>query len=75
VRPVDAIYVGDTAEDMEMSARAGVRAIGVLGPFPTAERIRATKPEVLMSSIAELPGYLELGVSEQSKRDRSLRSG
>jgi HAD superfamily hydrolase (TIGR01549 family) len=75
VRPADAIYVGDTAEDMEMSARAGVRAIGVLGPFPTAERIRATKPEVLMSSIAELPGYLELGVSEQSKRDRSLRSG
>jgi hypothetical protein len=38
-----------------------VRAIGVLGPFPTAERIRATKPEVLMTGIGELPEYLIQG--------------
>jgi HAD superfamily hydrolase (TIGR01509 family) len=61
VRPEVCVYVGDTAEDMEMSARAGVRAIGVLGPFPTAERIRATKPEVLMTGIGELPEYLIQG--------------
>jgi phosphoglycolate phosphatase-like HAD superfamily hydrolase len=28
------VYVGDAAQDVEMAQRAGVRAIGVLGPFP-----------------------------------------
>ena len=39
--PEECVYVGDSAQDIEMARRAGVRAIGVLGPFPTAERIRA----------------------------------
>jgi phosphoglycolate phosphatase len=58
-RPENCIYVGDTAEDMEMARRAGVREIGVLGPFPTAERIRAARPRLLLESIRELPKYLE----------------
>ena len=57
-RPEECVYVGDTPEDMQMARRAGVRAIGVLGPFPTAERIRAEKPDVLLNSIRELPRYL-----------------
>ncbi|MFZ3216954.1 MAG: HAD family hydrolase [Candidatus Acidiferrales bacterium] len=57
--PERCVYVGDTAEDIEMAQRAGVRAIGVLGPFPTAARIRAAKPEVLLDSIRELPRYLQ----------------
>jgi HAD superfamily hydrolase (TIGR01509 family) len=56
--PEQCVYVGDTAEDVEMARRAGVRAVGVLGPFPTAARIRAAKPEVLLDSIRELPRYL-----------------
>ena len=56
--PQDCVYVGDTAEDIEMARRAGVRAIGVLGPFPTAARLRAAKPEVLLNSVQELPRYL-----------------
>jgi phosphoglycolate phosphatase-like HAD superfamily hydrolase len=52
------VYVGDTAEDIEMARSAGVRAIGVLGPFPTAARLRAAKPEVLLNSVQELPQYL-----------------
>ena len=56
--PADCVYVGDTAEDMEMARRAGVRAIGVFGPFPTADRLRAAKPEVLLNSVQELPRYL-----------------
>ena len=31
--PQHCVYVGDTAEDIEMARRAGVRAIGVLGPL------------------------------------------
>lgn len=56
--PDECIYVGDTAEDIEMARRAGVRAIGVLGPFPTADRIRAARPDVLLKSIRDLPDCL-----------------
>jgi phosphoglycolate phosphatase len=57
-RAEDCVYVGDAAEDIEMARRAGVRAIGVLGPFPTAERIRAAQPDMLIESIRELPRCL-----------------
>jgi HAD superfamily hydrolase (TIGR01509 family) len=56
--PEHCLYIGDTAEDIEMARSAGVRAIGVLGPFPTAARLRAAKPEVLLNSVQELPQYL-----------------
>ena len=56
--PERCVYVGDSAEDLEMARRAGVRSIAVLGPFPTEARLRAAKPEVLLESIAELPGAL-----------------
>ena len=56
--PEHCVYVGDTAEDIEMAQSAGVRAIGVLGPFPTAARLRAAKPEILLNSVRELPSYL-----------------
>jgi phosphoglycolate phosphatase-like HAD superfamily hydrolase len=52
--------VGDTAEDIEMARRAGVLAIGVFGPFPTAARIRAARPDVLLRSIGDLPDYLQI---------------
>ena len=58
--PEQCVYVGDTAEDIEMARRAGVRPIGVLGPFPTAARIRAAKPEILLDSIRELPRHLRV---------------
>jgi hypothetical protein len=38
---------------------AGVRPIGVLGPFPTAERVRAARPDAILNSIRELPHYLQ----------------
>ncbi|MGA9882512.1 MAG: HAD family hydrolase [Candidatus Acidiferrales bacterium] len=58
VRPEDCVYVGDAAQDIEMARRAGVRSAGVLGPFPTAERIRAARPELLLDSIRDLPRHL-----------------
>jgi len=56
--PEECVYVGDTAEDIEMARRAGVRPIGVLGPFPTSARVRAAQPDVLLRSIRDLPQYL-----------------
>jgi HAD superfamily hydrolase (TIGR01509 family) len=56
--PRACVYVGDSPEDLEMARRAGVRAIAVLGPFPTEERLRAAKPDVLLEWIHELPAAL-----------------
>jgi HAD superfamily hydrolase (TIGR01509 family) len=57
--PAACVYVGDSPQDVEMARGAGVRAIGVLGPFPTEKRLRAAKPEFLMDSLEELPGLLK----------------
>jgi HAD superfamily hydrolase (TIGR01549 family) len=53
------VYVGDAPEDLQMARRAGVRAIAVLGPFPTEKRLRAARPEILLESIEELPEALQ----------------
>jgi HAD superfamily hydrolase (TIGR01509 family) len=57
--PAACVYVGDAPQDVEMARRAGVRAIGVLGPFPTEKRLRASKPECVLASIEELPDLLK----------------
>ena len=54
----DCVYVGDTPEDVEMARAAGVRAIAVLGPFPTEKRLRAVRPEILLQGLEELPHAL-----------------
>jgi phosphoglycolate phosphatase-like HAD superfamily hydrolase len=51
--------VGDAPEDLQMARRAGVRAIAVLGPFPTEKRLRAARPEILLESIEALPEALQ----------------
>ncbi len=56
--PVECIYVGDAPEDVLMARAAGVRAIGILGPFPTHARLRATRPLAILASIRELPALL-----------------
>ena len=54
----ECVYVGDTPEDIAMSRGAGVRAIAVLGPFPTEKRLREAKPEFLLEKLGELPELL-----------------
>lgn len=58
MRAQDCVYVGDAPEDIEMARRAGVRSIGVIGPFPTARQIRAARPDVLLTSILDLPDVI-----------------
>ena len=57
--PSACVYVGDSAQDIEMARRAGVCAIGVLGPFPTEKRLRAARPEFLIASIEELSDVMK----------------
>ena len=59
LEPSACVYVGDSPEDLQMAKSAGVRAIAVLGPFPTEKRLRAAKPEFLLESIRELPEVLK----------------
>jgi phosphoglycolate phosphatase len=59
LKPSACVYVGDSPEDLEMAKRAGVRAIAVLGPFPTEKRLRAARPDFLLESIRELPEVLK----------------
>jgi HAD superfamily hydrolase (TIGR01509 family) len=54
----ECVYVGDTPEDLAMSRSAGVRAIAVLGPFPTEKKLRAAEPEFLLKKLEELPPLL-----------------
>ncbi len=60
LEPSACVYVGDSPEDLEMAKRAGVRAIAVLGPFPTEKRLRAARPDFLLESIRELPDVLRI---------------
>jgi HAD superfamily hydrolase (TIGR01509 family) len=57
--PSACVYVGDAPQDVEMARRAGMRAIGVLGPFPTEKRLRAACPDFLIGSLGELPGVMK----------------
>jgi HAD superfamily hydrolase (TIGR01549 family) len=59
LEPSSCVYVGDSPEDLQMAKRAGVRAIAVLGPFPTEKRLRAAQPDLLLESIRELPEALK----------------
>ena len=59
LEPAACVYVGDSPEDLQMAKRAGVRAIAVLGPFPTEKRLRAARPDFLLESIRELPEVLQ----------------
>jgi HAD superfamily hydrolase (TIGR01509 family) len=51
--PAAAAYVGDSPEDVEMARAAGVFAVGVPGGFPNRERLRASCPDLLASSLSE----------------------
>jgi len=72
IEPAECVYVGDTPEDVEMARAAGVRAIAVLGPFPTEKRLRAVRPEFLLDNLQKLPELLrELYGEARRPRTRS----
>ena len=57
--PSACVYVGDSPHDLEMARRAGVRAIAVIGNFPTEKSLRAAKPDLLLESLGQLPAALQ----------------
>lgn len=58
VEPERALYVGDTVEDIVMAKAAGARVAAVLGGFGTRDALLAERPDVLVTSLAEVPALL-----------------
>jgi HAD superfamily hydrolase (TIGR01509 family) len=46
-------YVGDSPEDIEMARATGVYAVGVPGPYPNRDGLRAAKPDLLATDVLE----------------------
>jgi pyrophosphatase PpaX len=66
--PQESVYVGDSPQDIEMARRAGVRSIGVPGPFPTERGLRAARPDLLLDSLQDLPSHLAEMPEERERR-------
>ena len=53
IAPHEAIYIGDTPEDVRMAKAAGVFAIAVPGPYPIGEALRASEPDLFAPNLRE----------------------
>jgi HAD superfamily hydrolase (TIGR01509 family) len=49
----EAAYIGDSPEDIEMARASGVYAVGVPGPYPNRDGLRAAKPDLLAADVLE----------------------
>jgi HAD superfamily hydrolase (TIGR01509 family) len=53
VPPEAAAYVGDSPEDIEMARAARVYSVGIPGGFPNAAELRASGPDLWVTSLEE----------------------
>ncbi len=58
VAPDEAAYVGDTAEDVMMARAASVFSVGVCGPYPNHDSLRAAAPDLIATSLSDAVQYL-----------------
>ena len=49
----DAVYVGDSPEDVEMARAAGVYAVAVPGGYPNRDALAASRPDAVHASVRE----------------------
>lgn len=54
LEPIRFLYVGDTATDMRTAVAAGMRAVGVLWGFRTADELQAAGADVLIQEPLDL---------------------
>ena len=53
VSPRDAVYVGDSPEDVVMARAANVRSIAVRGSYPNVAALEAAAPNLIVSNLSE----------------------
>ncbi|MCW5874365.1 MAG: HAD family hydrolase [Anaerolineales bacterium] len=58
LQPQECLMVGDTTVDILAAKRAGAQAIGVLSGFGEEDELRAAGADLILPSVAELPGVL-----------------
>jgi HAD superfamily hydrolase (TIGR01509 family) len=51
VSPEEAVYVGDSPEDIQMARAGNVRAIAVRGSYPNVRTLVAAKPDLLTDDL------------------------
>jgi phosphoglycolate phosphatase len=51
VAPQDAVYIGDSPEDVAMARAAGAFAVGIPGGFPNQDALLAARPDALEPSL------------------------
>ena len=58
LEPGSCVYIGDAPEDVKMARRAGMPVVGVLEHSPVPDRLRQSRPNVLIKTINALPELL-----------------
>lgn len=58
VSPAEAVYVGDSVDDVQMGNAAGVITLALLGGFSPREALEREAPRGLLESLRELGGLL-----------------
>lgn len=53
--PESLVMVGDSPQDIECARLAGVRSVAVYSGFVTHERLLASRPDVMLRTLSELP--------------------
>ncbi len=59
VPPASLIMVGDGPQDVGSGRAVGAHTIGIRGGFLPESRLLESRPDVVLSSLEELPAYLE----------------
>ena len=66
------LYIGDSATDMQTAVNAGLTAVGVTWGFRSAEELRDSGADALVSDPSEFLPLFEYGVPDVSRAEKSL---
>ncbi len=66
------LYIGDSATDMQTAVNAGLTAVGVTWGFRSAEELRDSGADALVSDPSEFLPLFAYGVPDVSKAEKSL---
>ncbi|MFP5246952.1 MAG: HAD family hydrolase [Thermoanaerobaculia bacterium] len=59
IRADEAVFVGDSPEDIAMAKAAGVWSVAVSGGYPNRDALLAARPDAFTESIREILGVLD----------------
>ncbi|MSR74287.1 MAG: HAD family hydrolase [Planctomycetes bacterium] len=64
--PTETLMIGDTTFDVDMAHAAGVRSVALRSGTHTMQRLEASRPTMVLNSVADLPRVL-LSVTRESR--------